>query len=218
MTDVEELKRISPARLNEAVTHSSTGESVHNERLEFLGDSVLSLVISEWLYARDCTYSEGRMSQIRAAVVRENTLAAVARKLKLGSLLRLGKGEEKTGGRNRASLLADSLEAVLAAMFLDLGLERTRTFILEHFEPQLFKACAVDYISDYKSQFQEKMQASGLEPIEYTVTKDSGPDHNKTFWVEVSVQGRVLASGSGKTKKQAEQEAAREALSIDFEP
>lgn len=204
--------KIHPELLREATTHSSTGEEVHNQRLEFLGDSVLSLVISDWLYANDNAFTEGRMSQIRAAVVREESLAVVARKLDLGNLLRLGKGEEKTGGRTRASLLADALEAVIAAHYLSVGLEQTRALVLSLFEDQLITACSDSYISDYKSELQEKMQAQGQDSIEYTVTKDTGPDHNKTFWVELSVQGKVLATGSGKTKKQAEQEAARRAL------
>jgi len=205
------ISEITPALLNEAITHSSTGEDVHNQRLEFLGDSVLGLIISEWLYTKN-NFSEGRMSQVRAAVVREESLAAVARKLDLGSILRLGKGEEKTGGRSRTSLLADALESVLAALFLSTGLAQTKSVVLELFQEQLDKACGDNFISDYKSEFQEKVQASGLDSIEYSVTKDAGPDHNKTFWVEVSVDGKILATGSGKTKKQAEQEAARKAL------
>lgn len=207
-----EIDKILPGLLNEAVTHSSTGEPIHNERLEFLGDSVLDLVISEWLYANQSSYTEGRMSQIRAAVVREESLATIARKLDLGSLLRLGKGEEKSGGRNRASLLADTLEAVIAALYISAGIEDTRAFILSLFEEHLIKASSESYISDYKSEFQERMQAEGIHSIEYTVIKDIGPDHNKTFWVQLSVEGRVLTSARGKTKKQAEQEAARKAL------
>ncbi|MGI6364587.1 MAG: ribonuclease III [Bacillota bacterium] len=206
------LKDIAPALLREATTHSSTGEEIHNQRLEFLGDAVLSLIISDWLYSHPEGFSEGRMSQIRAAVVREESLATIARRLELGSILHLGKGEEKSGGRNRTSLLADALEAVIAAHYLSAGLDQTRAVVLELFEDELAKACSDDFIIDYKSELQETLQASGLDSIEYTVTKDAGPDHNKTFWVELSVGGKVLASGSGKTKKQAEQDAARKAL------
>ena len=196
--------KIAPALFKEAITHSSTGEEIHNERLEFLGDAVLDLVISEWLYTNENSFPEGRMSQIRAAVVREDTLAVVARKLNLGRLLRVGKGEEKTGGRTRASLLADTLEAILAAMFLSSGLEVTREFILEIFAEPLYKAASSKFINDYKSEFQEQMQAVGADSYEYRVIRDSGPDHNKTFWVELTAAGKVLATGSGKTKKQAE--------------
>lgn len=206
------LRDIDPALLREATTHSSTGEEVHNQRLEFLGDSVLSLIISDWLYANRRGFSEGRMSQVRAAVVREESLATIARQLDLGSILRLGRGEEKSGGRQRTSLLADALEAVIAAHYLSTSLEHTRAVVLDLFEEQLTQACSDNFISDYKSQLQETLQASGVDAIEYTVTKDAGPDHNKTFWVELSVGGKVLATGTGKTKKQAEQEAARKAL------
>lgn len=207
-----QLKKISPQIYKEAITHSSTGEELHNERLEFLGDAVLDMIISEWLYLRKESLSEGRMSQIRAAVVREESLAAAAGKLDLGSKVRMGKGEEKSGGRQRPSLLADTLEAVIAALFLTTGLEETRSFVLSLFAEPLQQACAANFVCDYKSEFQEKMQAAGVESIEYSVTRDAGPDHNKTFWVELTVDGKVLASGSGKTKKQAEQEAARKAL------
>lgn len=207
------IGNIAPDLFREAITHSSTGEDVYNQRLEFLGDSVLDLVISDWLFAHQDNLSEGRMSQIRAALVREESLAAVARQLDLGSILRLGKGEEKTGGRTRESLLADALEAVIAAHYLSAGLEETQAMVLSLFKQKLDNICSDNFICDYKSELQEKMQALGWDPIEYTVTKDAGPDHNKTFWVELAVEGKVLASGSGKTKKQAEQEAARKALS-----
>ena len=198
--------------LKEAITHSSTGEDVHNQRLEFLGDSVLSHIISDWLYAHPEGFSEGKMSQVRAAVVREESLAEIARQLDLGSYLHLGKGEEKTGGRNRGSLLADALEAVIAAHYLSTSWEQSRAVVLSLFEDSLHLACSEDFISDYKSELQEILQASGLDSVEYTVTKDTGPDHNKTFWVQLKAAGKVLASGSGKTKKQAEQDAARKAL------
>ncbi|MDD4657761.1 MAG: ribonuclease III [Eubacteriales bacterium] len=207
-----QLKRISPQLYKEAVTHSSTGEELHNERLEFLGDAVLDMIISEWLYLHKDSLSEGRMSQIRAAVVREESLALAAEGLDLGSKVRISKGEEKSGGRQRPSLLADTLEAVIAAMYLTAGLEETRNFVLSLFAEPLQRACADNFVCDYKSEFQEKMQAAGVESIDYSVTRDAGPDHNKTFWVELTVDGKVLASGSGKTKKQAEQEAARKAL------
>lgn len=209
---MEELNRIQSQLYKEAITHSSTGEAVHNQRLEFLGDAVLSLIISQWLYSYKETLSEGRMSQIRAAVVREESLAAVASKLDLGSQVRMSKGEEKSGGRQRPSLLADTFEAVIAAMYLSAGPDKTREFVLNLFQEPLHRACAEEFIGDYKSQFQEKMHTLGAESIDYSVVRDSGPDHDKTFWVELSVDGKVLSSGMGKTKKQAEQAAARKAL------
>lgn len=206
---------VSKYLFREAITHSSTGENIHNERLEFLGDSVLGLVISQWLYENPSSFTEGRMSQIRAAVVKEESLAEIARDLDLGYYLRLGKGEEKTGGRSRPSLLADALEAVIAAMYLNSGLETTRNFILTAFADRLKQAVEGKFISDYKSEFQEKMQAKGQTDYLYKIVKDTGPDHNKTFWVELKVADKVVATATGKTKKQAEQEAARRAL-IDF--
>lgn len=209
---MEELEKIQSQLYKEAITHSSTGEAAHNQRLEFLGDAVLSVIISEWLYSHEESLSEGRMSQIRAAVVREESLAAVARKLDLGSQVRMSKGEEKSGGRLRSSLLADTFEAVIAALYLTAGLEKTRGFVLPLFHDQLQRALAEEFICDYKSLLQEKMHALGADSIEYSVIRDSGPDHDKTFWVELAVDGKALASGVGKTKKQAEQAAARKAL------
>jgi len=209
---MEELDGIQSNLYKEAITHSSTGEAAHNERLEFLGDAVLSVIISEWLFSHEENLPVGRMSQIRAATVREESLAAVARKLDLGSKVRISKGEEKSGGRLRPSLLADTFEAVIAALYLSAGLEKTREFVLPLFQEQLQRALAEEFVSDYKSQFQEKMQARGAESIEYSVIRDSGPDHDKTFWVELAVDGKVLATGVGKSKKQAEQAAARKAL------
>ncbi len=211
------LRDIKPPLLRQALTHPSTEEESNNQRLEFLGDAVLSLVITDWLYGHEEGFAEGKMSQIRAAVVKEETLAAVARKLGLGEIVRLGKGEEKTGGRTRASLLADALEAVIAAYYLSAGWEQTRAAVLALFVPYLQKVCSASFIGDYKSQVQEKFQAAGLNDIKYTVIKDCGPDHDKTFWVQLSVGGKALATGTGKTKKQAEQDAARKALAIDFE-
>lgn len=127
-------------------------------------------------------------------------------------MLHLGRGEEKNGGRNRASLLADALEALLAAMYLSSGLAVTRAFILALFKEHLHNAAADSFISDYKSEFQEQMQAAGVDCFEYIVVRDAGPDHNKTFWVDLRVQGKSVSTGNGKTIKQAEQEAARRAL------
>lgn len=204
--------KISPRLYQEAVTHSSTGEELHNERLEFLGDAVLDMIVSEWLYLHEDSLTEGRMSRIRAAVVRERSLAVVAAKLGLGEQVRLGKGEEKSGARRRPSLLADTLEAVIAAMYLTVGLGETRDFVLDQFSDLLQQACQGTFARDYKSELQERLQANGVGSADYTVTREAGPPHNKTFWVKLSTNGKHLAVGRGKTKKQAEQEAARKAL------
>lgn len=209
---MNELKRICPSLYRQALTHSSADQQLHNQRLEFLGDAVLSMVVSEWLYSRQPQFSEGQMSQIRAAVVREESLAVLAGKLALGEKVYLGKGEEKSGGRQRPSLLADTLEAVIAALFLTVGLEETRTFILDLFADHLQLACQGNYVRDCKTELQEQLQAQGIDSVQYTVTRESGPPHNRTFWVELSVAGQAWSTGRGKTKKQAEQEAARKAL------
>lgn len=206
------LKEIKPTLYKEALTHSSTGERAHNERLEFLGDAVLELVISEWLFGRSENFDEGRMSQIRSAFVREESLATAAQKLNLSARIKLGKGEEKSGGRLRPSLLADTLEAVLAAHYLSAGLEKTKEFIGCLFEEAMAQVFDENFARDYKSEFQETMQARGVEQIEYAVYREAGPAHSKTFWVELKVDNLTLAKGAGKTKKQAEQQAARNAL------
>lgn len=206
------LAAIDPQLYREALTHSSLGEELHNQRLEFLGDAVLSMIISEWLFLCADSFSEGRMSQIRAALVREETLAIIAARLDLGGKVRLSKGEEKSGGRRRASLLADTLEAVLASMYLTLGWDQTRDFVLDLFGNLLSQACQGRHVQDYKSELQEIMQAQGIETLDYTVVKETGPPHARTFWIELAVDGKVLATGRGKTKKQGEQEAARQAL------
>lgn len=206
------LLEIEPDLYWQALTHSSTGDKSHNERLEFLGDAVLSLVISDWLYRHPKEFSEGRMSQIRAAFVRETSLAAAAQKLDLGTKVKLGKGEEKTGGRKRPSLLADAMEAVIAALYLSAGLEKTRDFIHSVFRESMGQDFDDSFVRDYKSELQELMQAQGAEHIDYVVSRDAGPAHDKTFWVRLRVDGTTLAEGCGKTKKQAEQQAARNAL------
>lgn len=211
-------KIIDPDLYREALTHSSTGEEVHNERLEFLGDSVLSMIISQWLYTHPGVLSEGRMSQIRAALVREESLALMAEKLDLGDKALLGKGEDRSGGRRRPSLLADTLEAVIAAIYLSAGLEKTRSFVLDLFADHLDQACAGHLGRDYKTELQEILQGAGVEEVAYAVTREAGPPHDKTFWVELMVEGKALAGGKGKTKKQAEQEAARKALANRLSP
>ncbi|MTI96062.1 MAG: ribonuclease III [Firmicutes bacterium] len=195
----------------EALTHSSTGKTKHNERLEFLGDAVLGLIISEHLYLHNSTFSEGQMSRQRAAVVREETLANVAKKLGIGIELRLGKGEEKTGGRQRTSLLANAMEALLGALYLSVGLDQTKEIIEQLFASAIDDVLKSQRLDDYKSEFQELMQSRGGSH-QYLLAQEAGPDHDKTFWVDLVVDGEKISSGSGKTKKQAEQQAAKKAL------
>jgi ribonuclease-3 len=216
-----------PALLHDALTHSSAvpemrasqGEpytaktAVNNERLEFLGDAVLELLTSEYLLDAFPDWTEGQLSKSRARLVNAYSLEAAARRLHLGDHLRLGRGEEKTGGREKQTLLADAFEAVLAAIYLDAGLAAARE-VLRHtlFEQAFEEAGERMAESDRKSALQELLQSRGQLPAEYRVVGQSGPDHQKIFRIEVWVNGSRLASAEGGTKKEAEQRAARKAL------
>src|SRR6202162_1451815 len=186
-----------------------------NERLEFLGDAVLELLTSEYLLATFPEWSEGQLSKSRARIVNAGSLEVAARRLCLGEHLRLGRGEEKTGGREKQTLLADAFEAVVAAVYLDGGLSAARE-VLRHalFEQALEEAGEHMAESDRKSALQELLQSRGQVPAEYRVVGESGPDHQKTFKIEVWVNGSRLASAEGGTKKEAEQRAARKALTL----
>jgi ribonuclease-3 len=216
-----------PALLHDALTHSSAipemrasqadsynlGVAVNNERLEFLGDAVLELLTSEYLLEAFPDWTEGQLSKSRARLVNARSLEAAARRLLLGDHLRLGRGEEKTGGREKQTLLADAFEAVLAAIYLDAGLAAARE-VLRHtlFEQAFEEAGERMAESDRKSALQELLQSRGQLPAEYRVVGQSGPDHQKIFRIEVWVNGSRLASAEGGTKKEAEQRAARKAL------
>jgi ribonuclease-3 len=183
-----------------------------NERLEFLGDAVIDLVVSEYLMSRFPLAREGDLSKLRAAVVDEAGLAAMGRALGLGELLRLGRGEELTGGREKASLLADTLEAVIAAVFLDGGLEAAHALVDRFLDDAYAGAETGTLDRDWKTQLQEMGQARHRSSPRYRVVAEVGPDHAKTFEIEVELGGSVLGRGSGRSKKDAEQAAARVAL------
>src|ERR1700682_2660168 len=219
-----------PLLLEHALTHSSAKSEVRPEhiddaardaplqdyeRLEFLGDSVLELLASEYLLAKFPEWREGQLSKSRARLVNAQSLDAAARRLRLGEHLRLGRGEEKTGGREKQTLLADAFEAVLAAIYLDAGLAAARE-VLRHtlFEQALEEAGERMAESDRKSALQELLQSRGQLPAEYRVVGQSGPDHQKIFRIEVWVNGSRLASAEGGTKKEAEQRADRKALAL----
>lgn len=206
-----------PALLEEALTHRSHGQpsTANNERLEFLGDAVLGLIVSEYLAATFPELAEGELSQIRARLVERVTLADAARRLGLGQMLRLGRGEERTKGRDKASLLANALEAVIGAVYVDGGMEVARTFTLQVLEAQLKELHQEDlaaFRQDYKSQLQEWCQRHVQALPVYTVIEESGPDHQKTFEVTVEIEQQWQGSGKGRSKKIAEQEAAKQAL------
>ena len=202
----------------EALSHSSYANEKKrgrnsNERLEFLGDSVLSIVVSQYLFEHYTDLPEGELTKIRAALVCEKSLHKFALKIHLGDFLMLGKGEEHTGGRVRPSILADAFEAVIAAVYLDGGLEAARTHIL-HFIPKTIPQNHAVLFGDYKTALQEVIQRNPEEKIEYVLCDEKGPDHNKTFVVEVRMNSNVIGHGEGRSKKEAEQQAACEALAL----
>jgi ribonuclease-3 len=205
----------TPQLLLEAVTHSSfaqeTAERVRdNEQLEFLGDAVLNFLVSVHLADAFPRYEEGKLSRGRSRLVAADHLAKVAAKLDVGSYLRLGRGEEKTGGRSKSNLLVNAVEALVAALFRDGGLEPARRFVEEFVLPQDLPANAEElFTTDYKSALQEYLQGGRGGPADYRVVDESGPEHQKTFTVEVTAGDERTARGRGGSKKAAEQEAAR---------
>lgn len=204
--------------LNRALTHSSYANQhslsyvEHNERLEFLGDSVLSLVISEYIFKKYRNKPEGKLSKIRANIVCEDSLHRKAKKLDLGRYMLFGKGEEMTGGRERTSILADALEALIAAIYIDGGLEMAGKFVLGEFSDTIDRMVRRKYNSDYKSKLQEYIQKEQSLSVQYRVTGEEGPDHDKTFYVDVTVGDKYAGKGCGRSKKEAEQAAAKSAL------
>lgn len=202
--------------LKNALTHSSyanenRAEGISsNERLEFLGDSVLGFVTAKHLYSMQPTLSEGKMTRLRAELVCEQSLHGVALDLDLGRYLRMGHGEEKNGGRTRPSILADAVEAVIAAMFLDGGIDAPESFIERMIlSPESIEA---HHAADYKTELQELVQQKSGQVLSYAPTGETGPDHAKVFSASVSLNGEVIGEGSGRTKKEAEQAAACQAL------
>lgn len=196
-----------------ALTHTSFANedkhrTQHNERLEFLGDSVLSVVVSEYLFSHNRQLPEGQLTRIRASLVCESSLFDFACQIQLGEYLRLGHGEEKSGGRRRPAILADAFEALIAAIYLDGGLAAARQFILP------FVAAAHDTAQDYKTRLQEIVQQNPEERVRYEVVEQSGPDHDKSFVVEVRLNSNTIGRGAGRSKKAAEQQAAKEALAL----
>ena len=221
--------------LEQALTHSSQARELEalqagarrhvsdNEQLEFLGDAVLGLITTEELFIRFPHFSEGQLSKLRAHLVSERHLIRVAQQLQLGEYLRLGRGEEKSGGRSKPALLVDALEAVLGAMYVDTGLEPARGFVLQYVVAPELERIKLDGkelpVTDYKSALQERLQASGRPQPIYVLVKEHGPEHKKTFTVEARLQpadaqGKTEFAGraEGSTKKNAEQDAARQVL------
>jgi ribonuclease-3 len=226
-SDLDEAQRAlgytfrQPRLLDEALTHKSHVNEArhkdrkHNERLEFLGDAVLTLIVSEHLALTYPDHTEGELSKAKARLVSEAALARAARRLNLGALLRLGRGEELTQGREKPSLLANALEALLAAIYLDAGLDAARVFLLRTFAPDLDGGQTAEGAAephDYKTQLQEWCQKRYDTLPHYVTVRETGPDHQKTFEVHLMIQGDVRGMGVGKSKKEAEQMAAKQAL------
>jgi len=220
----------NPEILEQALTHASyareaesqtaVAEHPDNEQMEFLGDAVLSFVVSQELFRRFPEYHEGELSKLRAHIVSARRLLRPAKELQIGEYLRLGRGEERSGGRNKSALLVDTLEAIIAALFLDAGLPTAQRLILEHIlEPELAEVTSAGGkqlpVMDYKSALQEAVHASGRSPARYLTVKEEGPDHKKTFTVEAHIAASAagddgfVCRSEGSTKKAAEQAAAR---------
>lgn len=221
---LEEFKKIlrvdfdDISLLDKALTHTSYANehglkyNEHNERLEFLGDSVLGLVVSEYIFKKFRNREEGKLSRLRASVVCESSLAEVARKIKIHEYIRIGRGEELTGGRQKDSLLADATEAIIAAIYLDQGYGKARDFVLEHLKNKIEVIAKKKEYIDFKTKLQEYVQKNLLAAIKYSVVDEWGPDHNKTFSVDVYLDNSKYGNGTGKSKKEAEQIAAKNAL------
>lgn len=208
------------ALLDTALTHTSyvKGDgraSAHNERLEFLGDAVLELCTSEYLYLRFPDYDEGAMTRLRAQAVCEGALYEVAREYGLGAMLLLGRGEDHSGGREKPSILSDAVEAVIGALYIDGGMEVAKGVIMRFVHNSVADAMAGRLIKDHKTMLQEYVQKRHMGQIVYELTGSSGPDHNKTFTMRVLVAGETAGIGEGRTKQEAGQQAARAAL-IEF--
>lgn len=205
--------------LDMALTHTSYAHEAkqqpkpqHNERIEFLGDSVLSIIVSTYMYNNFPELAEGQLTKLRAHLVCEYSLFEYAKKIHLGDYLKLGKGEDFTGGRERPSILADAFESVLGAVYLDQGMEVARTYLLGLMQPEIDYICRHGIFNDYKTCLQEYLQRDGEVEITYRLLGSSGPEHNKVFTSEVIFEGKVIGKGQGHSKKASEQHAAQQAL------
>ena len=203
--------------LEQALTHTSFAyehKVESNEKLEFLGDAILEVIISKYLYQNYKNLKEGEMTKVRATVVCEDSLYLVAKKHNFSDFLRLGRSEIANGGEKRPAILADSVEAIIAAMYLDSNIQNAETFILNNLKDAVEQASKNVGMKDYKTVLQEKLQTNGIVHIEYVTIDEKGPDHAKIFTVELKVNGKVITQGIGKSKKEAEMHAAQKALEM----
>lgn len=208
-----------PSLLQQALTHSSyvkergISRLADNERLEFLGDAFFDAIIGEALFLAFPEAEEGFLTKARASMVCEKSLAKEGRQLRIGDFIQCSKGEEKSGGRDRDSIIADAMEAVIGAIYVDGGYRQAKAFVLRIFQNTLQDAEKGKLTNhDYKSQLQEVLQAKGIREMKYVMEKEDGPDHNKTFYVRVEICGESVGSGQGKSKKEAEQQAAKSVI------
>lgn len=219
-TKIEEILGVkfkNPQLLTQALTHRSylneePGTNESNERLEFLGDSVLSILVSTELFKRFPSFPEGKLTNLRSMLVRAQTLSKIAGLLGLGEFLLMSRGEQSCGGRQNGSILADTFEAVLGAIYLDHGLETAKTFLVKNLFPLIEELASDKTFYDFKSRLQEIIQEKDKVAPTYKVLKEAGPDHNKTFTVAVFTDQKEIGVGTGKSKQEAQQEAARIAL------
>jgi len=202
--------------MKNALIHKSymqkSHQNVNNERLEFLGDSVLGFTVAEYIYLNYKELPEGELTKIRSMVVCESTLYRVAKKIGLGEKIYMGKGEEQSEGRNRPSILSDAMEALFAAIYLDGGIDKVKKVIISLLKDEIENAVKERDVKDYKTVLQEYIQRDHIHSPKYVLLKEEGPDHNKIFTVSVNVEDKVLGYGHGHTKKEAEKMAAKEAL------
>ena len=220
---MEDLEKVIGYRFQDkkyldiALTHSSYANEAknagpNNERQDFLGDAVLSLIVADYIF-RHRKVPEGELTKIRASLVCESALAGFARQIRLGQHLKLGRGESQNGGSDRPSIISDAFEALIAAVYLDGGMEAARNFVLPFIVDIVEHATGTD-LHDYKTQLQEVVQKNPEERVTYVLVEESGPDHDKRFVVEVHLNSNVIGRGEGRSKKLAEQQAAREALQL----
>lgn len=210
--NLHNLTLLDIALTHSSYAHEAKGHPQHNERIEFLGDSVLSIIVSTYMFANYPKMSEGLLTKYRAHLVCEASLYGYAKKMGIGDCLLLGKGEELGGGRQRASILADAFESVLGAVYMDQGFEYAQKYLLKIMQEDIDATCTYGINNDYKTRLQEKLQRNGDISIVYEIVGSSGPEHRKEFVAAVIVEGKEIGQGSGFTKKDAEQQAAKQAL------